>query len=141
MSSKFACNEVQNYIQCFNLSVTKPIFPHYMYCTYFQSISLEGSCGFSSHLRLGFSLWEVKDRWHSVWLQVNYFVSTFFGYRWCIENWSSVKCLAHYLEVFEATNPSRQRLCTQIRLNFGSFGKRYIATPFCDRMLQLNAAH
>lgn len=112
-----------------------------MYCTYFQSISLEGSRGFSSHLRLGFSLWEVKDRWHSVWLQVNYFVSTFFGHRWCIENWSSVKCLAHNLEVFVATNPSRRRLCTQIRLNFGSFGKRYIATPFCDRMLQLNAAH
>lgn len=65
----------------------------------------------------------------------------FFATDGCIENWSSVKCLAHNLEVFVATNPSRRRLCTQIRLNFGSFGKRYIATPFCDRMLQLNAAH
>lgn len=142
MSSKFVCNEVQNSIQCFNLYVTKPIFPHYMYCI---------------HTSKAFRLKEAVD-FLRIFVLVSVFgkskiVGTASGFRsiilyphffatdGCIENWSSVKCLAHNLEVFVATNPSRRRLCTQILLNFGSFGKRYIATPFCDRMLQLNAAH
>lgn len=59
----------------------------------------------------------------------------------CVVNWSGVKCLAHNFEYSVTLNPLRRKLRIQILLIFGSFGNRYIDTPFLLQILHLKATH
>lgn len=89
-----------------------------------KAVRLKEAKGFQ-HIFIFILVWEVKDRRHSVWLQLNFSFPHFPAKDEYTENWSWVKWFAHNLEVTLASNTFCWNYHSDILLKFGSFEKSY----------------